>query len=1116
MILCGVLDFQPHFTTMAEQHRCPCDRPSWKSERDDVANSRSRGFLRGKRLFGRQHDIALLRDIYTSVLATRGDCTSPQRDAAAVEHTATASNVAYERRSGSARLLLLEGPHGVGKRSLAQSLQRADVGLFISGRFSKVDKASNWTSGGTGPPKIPARHHSVSQSQSALFDAVRNLFDVMDETTLQTLVQDDVLNKYFAAPSDLELIHEILAPMDRLHVLSRSPEREILGTAMNGGIRSSSTNSAIPPFSPTLTTPRASTTSILARLVGAVSTIIPLVVSLDHAEEACQDDLEALLGLLGSDSAVGEATRGLLIVLSVNDDVEPCAALKALLARTNEHCTSPKLRNVDKLVVTNLAWDDLYQWVQEWCRHSEILDDKETRRLTDVVHRQTKGNPLHVHFLLQWLEKTQASSEGNVNTFLDTLSQNGLPARTDSVLSLFQMVLDLQDPLVQTVVDAAAALLECSPQCEITSHILEMVLQQPCIEETLAVEACHILDCQHGRYHFGSVALQTTAYQRIPASKRTLLHLRIGRRIWKNSSLPECLEDVPMLFTVAQQLYAGVDLVTDAVERNMIVHIQWEAGKKAMQTGAFSIAASYFELAISILGDTVWATETYDISLALYNGAAEACYSSGDFASMDRMLDAVFDKARSFQDKLQAHTTLVFANGSRNRYQEAVDTAFHVLNQLDEPLPLHPSKLDVFLEYQRLRCLLRGKSNRYFSGLPTATDSNKIAAMTMLVFTFVYAYPFNPRYSVLAMFSLIRLAIRHGMSGAAAFAISGYGLMLVVRYERFQEGYRFGQIAVDLLDRAESKAWLARIYFMSYGVINPWIRPFRESVEPLRLAQRFALKTGDIEASVICAWLQVMMTFHIGSPLASLEQEASSLYHLMKSLGQASSLGYLLPLCHLTGTLSGLSSLRLDVDGKPSDSQGVFNLLENEENKQMMAFHALCRTILYSHTGEYLMAMDEARKALNCTTDKDFSIDFYEGLSCLAAVRDKTVGGWTRRRALLAKGRRSVKRLKRYAVLCPANFRNKRDLLMAELECIRGRPFKALALFEEAIRAAKCEGFVQEEGLAYERLAQYHCFLGHPHTAIPFFGFARDAYSRWGAHTLVRRMDALMLVELKE
>ena len=100
--------------------------------------------------------------------------------------------------------------------------------------------------------------------------------------------------------------------------------------------------------------------------------------------------------------------------------------------------------------------------------------------------------------------------------------------------------------------------------------------------------------------------------------------------------------------------------------------------------------------------------------------------------------------------------------------------------------------------------------------------------------------------------------------------------------------------------------------------------------------------------------------------------------------------------------------------------------------------------------------------------------------------------------------------MKSWSRKCPANFLNKQALLEAELAALHGKIGTALSLFNKSIKAATKEGFVHEEGLAYERLAQYHCFLGNSLTATPFFERARDAYKRWGANTLVDRMEELI------
>jgi hypothetical protein len=90
---------------------------------------------------------------------------------------------------------------------------------------------------------------------------------------------------------------------------------------------------------------------------------------------------------------------------------------------------------------------------------------------------------------------------------------------------------------------------------------------------------------------------------------------------------------------------------------------------------------------------------------------------------------------------------------------------------------------------------------------------------------------------------------------------------------------------------------------------------------------------------------------------------------------------------------------------------------------------------------------------------------------------------------------------------CYSNFGNKVALLEAEAAALTGKTTLALSRYNTAIKLAKKEGFLSEEGLAYDRLGQYHCILGSVQGAAPFFEGARSAYQRWGAKTLVECME---------
>jgi hypothetical protein len=341
----------------------------------------------------------------------------------------------------------------------------------------------------------------------------------------------------------------------------------------------------------------------------------------------------------------------------------------------------------------------------------------------------------------------------------------------------------------------------------------------------------------------------------------------------------------------------------------------------------------------------------------------------------------------------------------------------------------------------------------------------------------------------------------------APAAISSYGLLLTTLFGRREEGYRFGQIALDLLNRFGSNAWMPRTYVIVYGPINTWVRPFRESLEPLRFAQQSALQSGDIEGSAISASLYFKVSLYTGMALKVAEQDATAFLRLMESLGQTTGVAFLLPLCSLFHDLSGTSPLDLNLSGSINSVTSAFSLAEKEGNKLFVSFSYLYRTMLYSLTGDHKCSLEAARNFRETSNEADFLVDFYEGLSSLALAREmnSTRSRCTRRR-LIANGRQAVQRMTRYAAACPANFRNKQDLLRAELESTLSKSIRAISLYDESIQAAKAEGFVHEEALACERLANYHQRLGHGQAAQAFLGLAREAYLRWGAHTVAARV----------
>lgn len=106
--------------------------------------------------------------------------------------------------------------------------------------------------------------------------------------------------------------------------------------------------------------------------------------------------------------------------------------------------------------------------------------------------------------------------------------------------------------------------------------------------------------------------------------------------------------------------------------------------------------------------------------------------------------------------------------------------------------------------------------------------------------------------------------------------------------------------------------------------------------------------------------------------------------------------------------------------------------------------------------------------------------------------------------AALAAHRRQIQT---WAKNCPENFENRAALVEAEVARLEGRELDAERLYEQAIRSARANGFVQNDALANELAARFYAARGFERIARAYLADARRAYLRWGADGKVRQLD---------
>jgi PAS domain S-box-containing protein len=98
-------------------------------------------------------------------------------------------------------------------------------------------------------------------------------------------------------------------------------------------------------------------------------------------------------------------------------------------------------------------------------------------------------------------------------------------------------------------------------------------------------------------------------------------------------------------------------------------------------------------------------------------------------------------------------------------------------------------------------------------------------------------------------------------------------------------------------------------------------------------------------------------------------------------------------------------------------------------------------------------------------------------------------------------------KLSEWAENCPTTFADKHALVLAEVARIEDRDLDAMRLYEEALRKARDNGFVHNEGIANELAAEFYRKRGLEKVAQSYLREARYCYLRWGASGKVQQID---------
>ncbi|HID99097.1 MAG TPA: GAF domain-containing protein [Thiotrichaceae bacterium] len=768
---------------------------------------------------------------------------------------------------------------------------------------------------------------------------------------------------------------------------------------------------------------------------------------------------------------------------------------------------------VNQIALTPLTLEQVTQLIADTLHH----ETQAVHSLAELVTRKTGGNPFFVNQFLKTLYEEnlltfQYPNKASISAFEKgggkgkrriwqwDIAQIEALNITDNVVDLMLSKLKKLSEATQQVLRLAACVgnrFDLKILSIINEHSAAETFQElmPAIQEGLVLPLSglesltgEVLDTEASQFRFKFLhdRVQQAAYALIDDVHKKTVHLQIGRLLLANTPKTQQADKI---FELVDHLNIGYEQVTDEPERLEIAQLNLIAGQKAKAAAAYEAALKYLNIGLRHLTETSWQNQ-YELTFALYIETMEAKYLSSHFEQSENLAKIALHQAKTRLEQSKVYEIQIQSYITQNQMTAAIETGLHVLEMLEINLEQAPPSHD------RIEELIN---------LPILTDPDKLAAMRILMTIVSPAFIANPSLLGPIAFTMVNLSIKQGNSPLAAYAYVFYGLIQCASIN-IESGYRFGQLALKLLEKLNVTELKSKVYQIFNTFILPWKKQPQESIEPLRESIQAGLETGDLEYACYAAIYYCTYPFLMGEPLEAVEQKYEPYTEMLHQFKYDHAFNY----------ISLWRELVSQLRSKTTDNQlqgQYFNevetlplFIETQNSTSLFAFYTAKAILLYFYKDK-VGAVKNAKLAVQYVEGGTGMItvahNFYYSLALLAQSYQAK-----EEQEALRQVAANQDKMKTWAYHAPMNFQHKYDLVEAEKARVLGQVVETMIFYEQSITGAKNNGYIQEEALAYELAAEFYLKQGMPEFANLYLKNAHYGYQQWGAVAKVKDLEA--------
>lgn len=833
----------------------------------------------------------------------------------------------------------------------------------------------------------------------------------------------------------------------------------------------------------------------------------PLTIFLDNLQWADIASLKLMQLMMTNNK-----TRYFFLITAYRDnEITPVHPVMVMFAALKNEGIS-----INQIILTPLKLKDIAQLISD----SLHVDKELTMPLAELSLNKTDGNPFFIGFFLKSLYKKKllisSPNKKGKNRWTWNLKKIQTLDITNNVIELLMEKIQQFDKETQRALKIASCIGN-----RFNAQILAMIygsvdktitaLQQAVSEGIILPigDAYKLTNFNENEqlieYKFSHDRIQQAAYALFDEIEKKETHQQIGKYLLEHTEKDQIEEKI---FDIVNQLNLSKDLIENQSEKNELAQLNLIAAGKAKASVAFGIAFDYLKIGIESLCENCWEKE-YNLTLSLYVEAAETAYLFTDFAQMEQFAQVVLQQAQTLLDKVKIYKVQIEAGKAQCEFTKTLETALSILKQLNVKFPTKPTKLSFLIWFAEIKLSMMGKRIENFANLPEMNDDNKLAAMHLLNRVGSAAYFVAPDLLPLLVLKSVKFSIKYGNAPESAFSYAVYGMISCGVIGRIKSGYKFGQLALRVLEQFNVRKFKAMTFHMVYGFIVHWKTHIRETMQPLLEGYQSGLETGDFEYAGFCAFFYSYHSYLFGEELSKLSIEMARLGDAIKRLEHK----------QVSDMQQIFQQAVLNLQEESENPSSLIGKYYNEEHSLPVHNDARDGTTLYLlYINKFILSYlfcDYSRAVKNGIMAEKYLDSvigmfvvplffFYDSLNKLALF---DTAPKSERKKILKKVNSNQRKMKKLAHHAPMNHLHKFYLVEAERMKALNKNAKSCGYYDQAIELAKKHKYVNEEALANELAAKFYLKQKNITIAKAYIQEALYCYSRWGANAKVKDLD---------